>query len=118
MPKYVFSCANCQISKTLFTSVSKVSTTCECGQQMERQLPKLGGEVQVSETIDKHRNISHKQDHNKIINDRKSTHYWTVEVPKMVASGTYSLETMLENGWVYYTERGELKTRNTPPEKI
>jgi len=114
MAKYRYKCDKCNKEETKYSS--KESYSCECGGDFKRQMPRLSGHAQVNETVDKYRNVKHKQDQKKIINDRKLEYYWSVEVPKMVASGIYSLETMLEMRWVYYNEQGELCTRTTPPE--
>jgi hypothetical protein len=83
---------------------------------MKRQLPKIRG-LKNTETVDKFTNRKHISDQKEIVAERKADYYWEVEVPKMVASGTYSLETMLEQDWVYYDEKGNLVTRNKPPQK-
>jgi len=114
MAKNRYRCNDCEKEETRYSSSSDFP--CSCGGVLKRQMPRLAGHVQVNETVDKYRNVKHKQDQKKIIDDRKKTHYWSVEVPEMVASGTYSMETMLEMNWVYYNEQGELCTRTTPPE--
>lgn len=79
-------------------------------------MPMLRG-LKNTETVDKFTNKKHISDHEEILAERKADYYWEVEVPKMVNSGTYSLETMLEQNWVYYNEKGELVTRTKPPQK-
>ena len=113
MAKNRYKCDRCNKEEIRYSSVSDFP--CECGGDKIKQMPRLSGHTQVNETVDKHRNTKHKQDQKKILEDRSSEHYWKVEVPKMVASGIYSLETMLEMKWVYYNEKGELCTRTTPP---
>jgi hypothetical protein len=83
---------------------------------MDRQMPNLRG-LKNTETIDKYSNKKHVVDQKEIVNERKLDYYWEVEVPKMVNSGTYELETMLEQNWVFYNEKGELVTRTKPPQK-
>jgi len=118
MPKYTFKCSlGHEIQKYVDTSVK--AFPCEhscCSAVMERQLPKLSGKASVTETVDSHTGVKWGDDHVKEIDDRKRTYYWEVEVPRMVNSGTYSLETMLENKWVYYDDKGNLITRIRPPE--
>lgn len=116
MPKFIFRCASCSEEIMQYVSVSTLSITCKCGSDMSRLIPKLAGHVQVKEVVDKYRNVSHRQDQKEILEDRNSVHHWSVDVPKMVASGTYCLETMLENRWVYYNDKGELCVRTKPPE--
>ncbi len=114
MAKNRYKCDTCESEEMKYSSEDEFP--CSCGGQKKKQMPNLAGHAQVNEVVDKYRNVTHKQDQKKIINDRRSEHYWNVEVPKLVASGTYSLETMLEMKWVYYNEKGELTTRTTPPE--
>jgi hypothetical protein len=83
---------------------------------MNRELPKLRG-LKTTETVDKYTNRKHISDHKEVVKERKLDFYWSVEVPKMVNSGTYSIETMLEQNWVYYDEKGNLITRTKPPQK-
>ena len=79
-------------------------------------MPRLRG-LKNTEVVNKHTNEKHIVDQDDIVTERKADYYWSVEVPKMVASGTYELDTMLENDWVYYNEKGELVTRTKPPQK-
>lgn len=116
MPKYRFLCEKCGAEKQIYVSASTKQCQCECGSQMDRQLPNIRG-TQVNELHDKYTNKSLIQDHKEIVSERKLDFYWSVEVPKMVNSGTYSLDTMLEKNWVYYNEKGDLVTRTKPPEK-
>ena len=69
--------------------------TCKCGSDMNRQLPKLLG-LKTTETVDKFSNRKFVADHKEILNTRKQDHYWSVDVPKMVNSGIYALDTMLD----------------------
>ncbi len=84
---------------------------------MDRALPNIKA-PQVTENVDKHFGKSWKQDQKELLKERKADYFWSVEVPRLVNSGIYSLETMLENQWVYYDEKGNLCTRTKPPEKI
>ena len=114
MAKNRYKCNKCDKEETRYSSADEF--LCSCGGQKQKQMPQLAGHAQVNEVVDKYRNVKHKQDQKKIIKDRRSEYYWKVEVPKLVASGTYSLETMLEMKWVYYNEKGDLVTRTIPPE--
>lgn len=115
MPKYTYNC-ECGKSIQMFASVKDKTQTCECGKQMKRQMPKLKA-PKVTEVVDKYSNKKHIQDQKEILNERKLDYYWSVEVPKMVNSGVYALDTMLEKDWVYYDEKGNLVTRTKPPQK-
>ena len=115
MPKYTFACQNGH-SKQSYQSRNTKTIECEtCGASMERQVPKLCGSSEVLEKEGLF-NTAKQKDHNKIVNDRAKRYYWKHEVPKMVSSGVYTMETMLENGWIYYDEKGKLQTRTSPPE--
>ena len=118
MPKYTFTCHHCGESKQqIITDLSIKEFPCgKCDSAMIRDLPKLSGKTGVTEVVDSHTGVTWGDDHVKAIDDRKRIYYWEVEVPRMVNSGTYSLETMLENRWVYYDDRGNLITRTRPPE--
>lgn len=116
MPKYTFTCEKCGSSIQKYTSVNTNVINCECGQAMLRNMPNLSG-IKTTEIVDKLLNKKHVADQENAMKDRKLQYYWEVEVPKMVNSGTYSLETMLEQGWVYYNEKQELITRTTPIQK-
>lgn len=116
MPKYTFECSKCNKIKQTYVPTSIKTQICECEAEMNRQMPKIGG-TQVNELHDKYSNKSLVQDHKEIVNERKVDHYWAVEVPNMVNSGTYELDTMLEKDWVYYDEKHNLVTRTKPPQK-
>lgn len=116
MAKYSFLCSSCGKSIQRYVPTSVKIQKCECGAEMNRKMPKIGG-TQVNELHDKYSNKSLVQNHKEIINERKVDYYWAVEVPKMVDSGTYELDTMLEKEWVYYDEKHNLVTRTKPPQK-
>lgn len=118
MPKYTFKCKLCGKTKQTYTSASCKVIKCfdYCSAVMERQMPKING-LRITETVDKFTNKKHIQDHDEILKERKSDYYWKVVVPEMVDSGTYTLQTMLEQNWVYYDEKNKLVTRTKPPQK-
>ena len=116
MPKYTFKCRKCDNQKQIFASVKRVVTPCDkCDEYMDRQMPILSGKAQVRETVDKLTNRKWIDNQKEILKDRQDHHYWKHEVPGLVNSGTYSLETMLEMNWVYFDDKGELHTRTKPP---
>ena len=117
MPKYTYECESCHNQLQKYASVKDKTQECpECKAIMNRQMPKLSP-VKSTEKIDKFMGVTHMEDHDNILKERKSDHYWGTIVPEMVDSGTYTLETMLEQGWVYYNEKGELTTRTKPIQK-
>ena len=116
MPKYTYLCPNGHIEQ-IFADHNRQECICTtCGELAHRKLPKLSGQ-EVRETVNKHLGTTWKQDQGEMLKERKADYFWEVEVPRMVNSGVYSLETMLENGWVYYNEKNELVTRTKPPQK-
>jgi len=81
---------------------------------MERQMPITNSPVQVNEVIDPYTNKKWQQDQQQMLDARNDEHYWSVEVPRLVNSGTYSMETMLEQGWLVYNEKHELVLGKAP----
>ena len=118
MPKYIFKCSTCGRETTKYTASSVKFLTCDdsCSSIMHRLMPKLRG-LKNTETIDKFTDKKHIDDHAAILKERKADYYWEVTVPELVNSGTYTMETMLEQDWVYFNEKGELVTRTKPPQK-
>lgn len=117
MPKYTFKCPKCSNSEQKIVSRQTKTIPCsQCGENSNRAMPKLAGPPEVRENVGEF-NKAKKKDQDKLLNDRQAEYYWKHEVPKMVASGIYTLETMLENGWVYYDDKGHLHTRTSPPTK-
>ena len=117
MPKYTYTCPVCSNSAQKIVNISdNRSFDCSCGNQMVRQMPKLSS-TKTTEVIDKYTNQKHVTDQKQIIHERKLDYYWDKLVPEMVNSGTYTLETMLEKGWVYYDEKNNLVTRTKAPQK-
>jgi hypothetical protein len=117
MPKYTFTCCSCKKSAQKYVSKNVDHIVCdECFARADRQMPSLAS-AKTTETVDKMLNRKHIADHSLSLKERKLDYYWEVEVPNMVNSGTYSVETMLEQGWVYYNEKGELVTRTKPIQK-
>ena len=116
MPKYTFNCKTCGKSLQKYAPANIKDIQCTCGKQSIRQMPNLSAS-KTTETVDKLLGRKHTTDHDNTVKSRKLHFYWEVEVPKMVNSGVYSLETMLEQGWVYYNEKNELTTRTKPMQR-
>lgn len=119
MPKYTFICPLCEASVTKYSPSTCKGFPCTslfCSAVMIRQMPNISP-VRTTEIVDKLTNKKNLQNHDEILAERKSDHYWGVLVPEMVNSGIYLLETMLDQDWVYYNEKGELVTRTKPPQK-
>ena len=117
MPRYTFSCPDCESVEQKITDISTNKIVCyHCGKEMIRQMPNLKG-IKTTEVIDKYTNKRHTADHKEAVSERKAEYYWSVEVPKLVNSGIYELGTMLQQGWVEFNEKGELITNTKPPSK-
>lgn len=115
MPKYIFNCTSCKESIHRYVPSSVETYKCPtCDATMNRQLPNTNAPTEVRELVDPYTNITWGKDHETVMKDRKETHYWEVEVPRLVQ--TYSLETCLEQKWLIYNDKGELVI-NKPPSK-
>jgi predicted nucleic acid-binding Zn ribbon protein len=118
MPKYSFLCPNCASEVQMYVPHLVKEVECKtCQGTMNRQMPTLNGPANVREVVDKNTGITWTDDQQQMIKDRKDEYYWTVEVPRFVASGTYSLETMLENQWIYVDDSGKIHVNDKPPSK-
>lgn len=120
MPKYTFICPECglQEQQTVPRNIKMVSC-CRCAPDkeswMKRQMPKLGGQPTVNEVINKHTGTTWADGQQESIKVRRDKYYWEQEVPRMVRSGTYGIDTMLENGWVYFNDKDEMCINDKPP---
>lgn len=118
MPKYRFICNICEKQHSTIVSANINNITCpSCNNNMYRVMPTLNGPSTTSEVVDKYTGITQIDDQPLIIKDRKEDYYWSVEVPRMVDSGVYSLETMLENSWIYVDDAGKIHVNNKSPKK-
>jgi hypothetical protein len=80
-------------------------------------MPTLNGPSNVSEVVDKYTGLTHRRDQKDEVKERREEYYWTVEVPRFVASGTYSIETMLENQWIKVDDNMNVTVNNVPPHR-
>lgn len=116
MPKYTFKC-ECGYSAQKIVDRKTKSITCpDCNSEVKRQMPILSGPPEVRESVGEF-NKSYKKDNDRLIEHRKQEYYWKHEVPKFVNSGTYTVETMLENQWIYFDDKGQMHIRTKPPGK-
>ena len=116
VPKYTYVCTTCNLEIQKFASIKDKYTPCDCGETMNRKMPNLSP-PKVTEVIDKYSGTKHIEDQDKVREARKLDYYWKHEVPKMVDSGVYGLDTMIEQGWVFYDEKHNLITRTKPPQR-
>lgn len=116
MPKYTFICEKCDTLVQKYTSRDKKAIKCKCGGSLQRQLPRPN-KADVEETIDKYMGTKQRPDQREVVQQRRDEYYWTIEVPRLVNSGTYSVETMLEMGWIYLDEKNQIQINTSPPHK-
>lgn len=81
---------------------------------MKKQMPKLSNTTST-EIADKHSGKKWLEDQQEILKARKEKFFWEVEVPRFVESGIYSIETMLQNGWISVSEEGVMTVNTKPP---
>jgi hypothetical protein len=114
MPKFKFVCQNCGDAVLRYVNASTESIQCvSCNKEMKRQIPTTGSQA-VKEVIDPYTGVTHLQDQQELLKERKEDHYWNVEVPRLIQ--TYSIETCLEQKWLVFNDKGELVI-NKPPKK-
>ena len=114
MPKYTFKCNTCSVQRQVCVSRTITSIVCECGSNMGRLLPTLNKGV-TNECVDKYLNKRAMDGQSDHLKERSERYYWSVEVPRFVQSGQYSIETMLDNGWIYFDDSKTMKTHTKPP---
>lgn len=115
MPKYIFSCNSCATKTHKYVPTTVETIPCKaCGEVMNRDFPNTNAPTEVRELVDPLRNITWGKDHEAVMKNRKETHYWEVEVPRLIQ--THSIETCIEQGWLIYNDKGELVV-NKPPSK-
>lgn len=108
MAKYRFQCEKCGTIALCYASVSTETLACKaCDGNAKRLFPNIGSK-KVTETVDSFLGVRQEDDNKKQLEDRRTEYFWEVEVPRFVQSGTYSMETMLAEGWLVYNEKGEL----------
>lgn len=117
MPRFKFKCTACDKIEPRRVKVGTKEVECECGNKMVWQMPTLNGASEVLETIDKESGTQWRSDHKDDLEKRKAEYFWKHEVPRLVDSGTYGLDTLIENGWVIINEKGQIEVQTTPPHK-
>lgn len=116
MAKYTFLCDTCSLVRQVYGNSDLLTTVCTCGSNMTRQIPTISKPTSY-ERPDKLSSVRYIDNHQEEIKARKEQHYWEVEVPRFVASGVYTMETMLENGWVSIDDSGKMTTNTKPPQQ-
>lgn len=112
MPKYRFTCTSCNKEHEKFAAVKTETLPCpDCKADMKKEFPSQGS-LAVTEIVDSFTGIRNEDDQKLKTQDRKQTHFWKIEVPRLVQ--TYSLQTCLEEGWLVYNDKGELVVGKSP----
>lgn len=114
MAKYTFKCDKCNKTQQLYVGSSDFEVKCECGLTMKRMMPVITAPTSY-EDPDGQSGRKWLDDHDSILKSRKEHYYWSVEVPRFVASGVYSIETMLDNGWISLSDDGKIIINTKPP---
>jgi predicted ATP-dependent serine protease len=119
MAKYTYTCRACGFEFQKYAGADVVITQCmQCSNiTAERKLPTLNGPTNVTEVVNKHTGVTQRRDQRDEVEQRRAEYYWTVEVPRFVSSGTYSIETMLENGWIWVDDNLQVHVHNKPPHR-
>lgn len=109
MPKYHFSCFKCASKVQKYVASTVETLPCQrCGETMTRDLPNIIGQTEVKELVDPYTNRKWTKDQEPIMKDRRDQYFRDIEIPRLIQSGTYSIETCLENKWLIYNDKGEL----------
>jgi hypothetical protein len=115
MPKYTYRC-ECGNVATKYAPKEKETIRCsKCRKDMIRDMPVLNGPCDKKELINPFLNHKRIDNQDAIIDARKQKHYWSIEVPKMVNSGVYGIDTMLEKGWIYFDDNMHMHIHTKPP---
>lgn len=120
MPKYTFECPKCGRSEQSYVPTHVKTISCYvCAPDketwMKRKLPTLSGNPDITEVIDDYTGKTVKQDQSTMVKERHDKYYWGVEVPRMVKSGVYGVDTMLENGWIWFDDHNHMQIHDKPP---
>lgn len=116
MAKYRYICPRCNNTVQRIATLSSPAIACKvCNTNMDRQFPTLNGPSSVTEVINKYTGTTWRPNQKEEVKQRRDEYYWSVEVPRFVNSGVYSMETMLENGWIWLDDNGQIHTHTKPP---
>ena len=116
MAKYTYYCNMCDKEEERIVTDRDRLITCSCGIQMIKMMPRLSPAT-TTEVVNSHTKQEHIKDQDIMVKARRDEYYWKVEVPRLVASGTYSVETMLENGWITIDDSKQIVIQTKPPHK-
>ena len=115
MPKYTYACVSCGSHTIRYAPASTISIVCACGATAPRSLPTISGPATIKELVDPYTGVHLPVDNQEILENRKSDHYWSVVVPRLV--NEHGPEIALNEGWAYFDEKGKFKVYDKPPHK-
>ena len=116
MPKYTFTCNKCNKTQQKIVGSNVLEITCSCGCNMSRNMPNIAKSTTL-DVFDKDTGKKTIENQKEILRERKEKYFYEVEVPRLVSSGVYSIQTMLENGWVSIDDNGQIVINTKPPSK-
>lgn len=97
MPAYRFQCPQCQSSKLLLVSRLVYESPCDCGSEMQRQLPSELSSVTL-EMRDSHRGVQLPKNHEKNMKTRLIKHHDKYELADKIDQ--HGLEDAQKHGWL------------------
>lgn len=116
MAKYTYYCTTCNKEEHKIVTDRHRTIQCSCGTTMSRMMPRLSPST-TEEIVNTHTNQAHIKDQGTIVKARRDEYYWSVEVPRLVNSGVYSIDTMLENGWITLGDDKQIVINTKPPHR-
>ena len=115
MARYTFWCEYCGATEQVYVPSSCFQRTCsKCNQEMARQIPKVSKPT-VHEITDKRMGKKLIENNQEEIRIRKEHFFWEVEVPRLVQSGVYTMETMVANQWITMLDDKTFTVNTKPP---
>jgi hypothetical protein len=114
MARYTFICPKCASTVQTYVPSSCFDVKCACGADMVRQIPKISKPT-VHEVLDKRGGKQLIENSKEELTARKEKYYWEVEIPRLVQSGIYTMETMVTNGWITMLEDKTFVINKKPP---
>lgn len=114
MAKRTFTC-KCGYTCQKYTNKKTIPCP-DCNSDIAASMPNLNGPATVNEKIND-LGTRWKQDQKTLVKERNEEYYWRVEVPRMVESGQYGIDTMLELGWIWLDDNNKIHIHKKPPHK-
>ena len=111
MPQFIFKCKKCKKEIKKVCSLKCKTTFCpDCKGAMVRQMPK-SSKTTVKETVDSVTGISHFDNQEALLEETNKKHFYENDVPRLVASGKYTIEQMIEFDWIFFDIYGTMQIK-------